>query len=120
MIPNEYIEHADKIASKSPCNFKVSCLLIDKKGKIVASGYNHHSNIRVMGQPTVHAEFDALKKVRKPSTNLVAFIYRKNGRIITPCQSCYKILKAYGIMDVFYTAGEIEDKIEIKRMKIGE
>lgn len=120
MNPENFIEQAVKVANKSPCNFKISCLLIDNRGKVVATGYNHHSNRRIAGQPTVHAEVDALSKVRKPSSNLVAFIYRKNGRIVTPCHSCFKILKAYGIIEVWHSAGETEDEFIIRKMRLGE
>jgi deoxycytidylate deaminase len=82
--------------------FKVSCILIDKKGKIVATGFNHHAKTgRKMGNPTIHAEVDALSKVKKPSDKLIAFIYRKNARKINPCESCAKLLKAYGIKTVY-------------------
>lgn len=101
------IEVAIKTASKSDCRFKVACVLVDTRGRIVATGFNHHSyNGAKMGRPTVHAEVDALNKVRKPSTNLIAFIYRKNARKINPCVSCAKLLKSYGIKTVFCTNDE--------------
>lgn len=103
---NEIMKCAIKTANKSKCRFKVSCVLVDKKGKIIATGFNHHAkNGRKMGKQTVHAEVNALSKVKKPSNNLVAFIYRKNGRKINPCESCAIILKAYGIK-VIYCSNE--------------
>lgn len=99
---NKIMNCAIKTANKSKCRFKVSCILVDKKGKIIATGFNHHAtNRRKMGNPTIHAEVDALSKVKKPSNNLVAFIYRKNGRKINPCESCAIILKAYGIKIIY-------------------
>lgn len=109
---------AEKVANKSKCRYKVSCILVDRSGKVVATGYNHHSNGRTMGKYTIHAEMDALNKVRKPSGNLTAFIYRKNGKIITPCKACQKLLDAYGISVVWHTAGRVGNtsiKIERKR-----
>ena len=110
---SELIEIASKVAQKSSCRYKVSCILVDKSGKVVATGYNHHGNGRSMGKPTIHAEMDALSKVRKPSSNLTAFIYRKNGKIITPCKACQKLLDAYGIEVVWHTAGNNGKEIEI-------
>lgn len=103
---SEIMQIAERVARKSTCRYKVSCVLVDDNGEVVATGYNHHSSSgRKMGKPTVHAEMDALSKVRKPSTNLTAFIFRKNGRIITPCESCKALLEAYGIKAVWHTAG---------------
>jgi len=112
----ELIELAERVAQKSQCRYKVSCILVDKDGDVVATGYNHHaSNGRKMGKPTIHAEMDALSKVRKPSTNLTAFIYRKKGRIITPCATCQKLLDAYGIKTIWHSAGRDESKVTIQR-----
>lgn len=99
----DIITVAKKTSDKSPCKYKVSCVLVDNRGNIVATGYNHYSNARKMGKWTVHAEVDALNKVRKPSYNLVAFIYRRNSRKINPCEACGKILASYGIKTVYCT-----------------
>jgi deoxycytidylate deaminase len=112
------IKIAEKTARKSPCRFKVSCILIDHNNQIVATGYNHPTSGRKMGRWVVHAEVDALNKVRKPSTNLTAFIYRKNGRIITPCHSCQKILKSYGISYIWHSAGIGVNGVEIAHKNI--
>lgn len=105
---DEILIIAKHTANKSTCRFKVSCVLVDKRGRIVATGFNHHAkNGNKMGRPTVHAEVDALNKVRKPSNNLIAFIYRKNSRKINPCPSCEKILIAYGINKIFCTYEDI-------------
>lgn len=99
------IKVAEKTTNKSECHVRVSCLLVDKSGRIIAKGYNHHGKGRKMGKWTVHAEMDALNKVRKPSSNLTAFIYRDKGKIITPCDSCQKLLDAYGITTVWHSTG---------------
>lgn len=102
---DEIMTVAVKTASKSPCKYKISCILVDDNGKIVATGFNHFSiNSRKMGKPTVHAEADALNKVMKPSNNITAFIYRKNSRNINPCPACRSLLKAYGVKRVFCTS----------------
>ena len=69
-----------------------------------------------MGKPTIHAEMDALSKVRKPSNNLTAFIYRRKGKIITPCRACQKLLDTYGIINVWHSAGRTEeDNVKIRK-----
>lgn len=110
----EIMQLAQKVAKKSPCKIKVSCILLDRNNRVVATGYNHWSTIgRKNGQFTIHAEADALNKVRKPSTNLTAFIYRNKGKIITPCPSCQEILKSYGITYIWHSAG-VTDKNEVE------
>ena len=96
---------ARQTADKSPCKYKVSCVLCDNKGNIIATGYNHPSTRSGrLGKWTVHAEIDALSKgIRKPSNNLIAFIFRKHGRIIHPCDTCKALLKAYGINHIYHT-----------------
>jgi deoxycytidylate deaminase len=101
----EIMEVARQTADKSPCKYKVSCVLCDKKGNIIATGYNHYgSRSGRLGKWTIHAEIDAISKgIRKPSNNLVAFIYRRHGRIIHPCDTCKALLKAYGISTIYHT-----------------
>jgi deoxycytidylate deaminase len=102
---DEIMHIAEKIARRSPIRVKVSCLLIDKKsGRIVATGYNKLGNRRLNGRFSVHAEVDALKKVKKPSTNLIMLLYRSGERLITPCHACQQWIDAYGISEVYYTS----------------
>jgi len=113
------IEHimdiARKTATKSTMKYKVSCVLVDRRGRVVATGYNHRcTNGRCMGNHSVHAEADALSKVKKipDGSNLTAFIYRMNSKAIDPCSACEKLLKAYGIENVFCTHETHIKKIE--------
>jgi len=102
------LKRAAKIADRSDAHVKVAFLLIDKRGRVVASGYNHFSIGRGrLGHPMVHAEAHALNKIRKPSTNLWGLLYRRHGKLITPCESCQKLLTAYGIKTVIHTAGAL-------------
>lgn len=92
---------AEKIANKSDMKHKVACILVDDNGDVVATGYNHHSAYKTRwGRRTVHAEMDALSKVRKPSFNLTMFLYRHNNNPIHPCDCCSVLIEAYGIKEV--------------------
>lgn len=92
------IQRAECIAAKSTIRVQVASLLIDRRtGKIVATGYNHIGRNGRKGRWTVHAEIDALNKVRKPSSNLVLFLYRSHGRVIYPCPACREVIRAYGV-----------------------
>lgn len=112
-IDLEHIMDVAKItAEKSPCKYKISCVLVDRRGKVISCGYNHPSNQSGrLGKWTIHAEIDALSGIHKPSSNLVAFIYRRHGRIITPCDTCKALLKAYGITTIYYTNDESWEKL---------
>lgn len=97
----ELMDIAKRTADKSDVKHKVSCILIDDNGNIVTTGYNHHSiRSKRLGRNTIHAECDALSKVRKPSSNLTMFLYRHNNNPIHPCPCCVELIKAYGIKEV--------------------
>jgi deoxycytidylate deaminase len=88
-------------SNKSDCKHRVACILVDDRGRIVATGYNHHSvTSKRLNQHTIHAESDALSKVKKDAGNLTAFLYRHNNNPIHPCSCCMVLLNAYGIKDV--------------------
>lgn len=109
----EIMDVAQRTADKSDCKYKVSCILVDRKGNIVARGYNHHSSTSGrLGKWTVHAEIDAIASgIKKPSRNLTAFIYRRHGRIIHPCETCKALLKAYGITTIYHTNDESWERL---------
>jgi deoxycytidylate deaminase len=107
MLPSlsEITKDGERIASKSQIRVKVACLLYDRRtGKLVATGYNKLGTRNLNGRHSVHAEVDALRKIRKPSYNLVMVLYRKGGILITPCHACMVWIRAYGITEVYYTA----------------
>ena len=108
MLTKEFKVKAKQIAAKSQCNFQVSCIIFNKKGRIISHGYNHISNLtKRFGLRSVHAEMDALmRKGLKRTNDLEAFIYRKNGNPITPCNVCAKLLRNFGIKTVYCTYGE--------------
>jgi tRNA(Arg) A34 adenosine deaminase TadA len=88
-------------AKKSSMKHRVSCVLVNDDGDIISKGHNHHSEgSKRLGRRTVHAEVDALKGIRKPSSNLVAFLYRHNNNVIHSCKCCEELLRAYGITKI--------------------
>lgn len=110
---DKIMQVASQTADKSDCKYKIACILCDKSGNIVAKGYNHHSiQSGRYGRWTIHAEIDAISKgIKKPSTNLVAFIYRRHGRVIHPCETCKALLKAYGIKIIYHTNDESWERL---------
>lgn len=104
--PNKIHEVAHRTALKSSMRFKVSCVLVDSRGRIVSVGYNHRCAGTRLGRYSVHAEKDALDKVTKPAPNLYAFVYRLNGRPINCCDGCMAMMKAYEIRGIYYMTSE--------------
>ena len=103
-----YIQRGLKKARQSPAHVKVACILIDRRGHIVAIGYNHFGNGRgLMGRHMIHAERDALDRVRKPSPELTMVLVRRHRKLITPCDSCMKLINAYQIKTIIHTAGKL-------------
>jgi len=101
------LKRAEKIANKSPCNIKVSCIIFDDKNRIISEGYNHESNhSKRYGLKSIHAEIDALTKGVKRTNNLKALVYREHRRPINPCPVCEQLLKSFGITKIYCTFGD--------------
>ena len=97
----ELMNIAIATSNKSDCKHRVACLLVDERGRIVATGYNHHSETsKKLNLHTVHAECDALSKVKKDAGNLTCFLYRHNNNPIHACPCCLVLLKAYGVKKI--------------------
>ncbi len=99
------MEEAKRESEKSTCKHRVACLLVDEKSNIISKGHNYHSErSKRLGKRTIHAEYDSIRGVRKPSHNLVAFIYRygksEYGNPIHSCACCEELLRAYGITKI--------------------
>jgi deoxycytidylate deaminase len=94
---------AEREALKSTLRVKVSFILFDYKGRVVAKGYNHLSGKGHMGRHSKHAEKMALDQVRKPSPNLDGLLFRKGNHRITPCAGCKALIEAYKIRKVYYS-----------------
>lgn len=89
---------------------------IFKKGRMVASGFNHqHKSHPIMnevdGDKMIHAELDAIIKVRHLDLSqcvMVVFRTKKDGSLgmSRPCPACQQILKSFGIKKVMYTTAQ--------------
>lgn len=99
MHANQLRAMAERVAQKIPIRVGVVAILIDRRnGGVVAVGHNKLIRSRgCLGRHSVHAEIDALRKVRKPSRNLVMYLYRRGGKAIDPCRGCLNVLRAYGV-----------------------
>jgi len=100
---------AVKLAERSDEAFRFGALVCDRKGRIVATGYNRHSTHPRWGSgpyKMLHAEGNALwacEKLGIKTKGLVMYIFRERQNISKPCKYCMELLKKAGISKVFYS-----------------
>ena len=92
--------------------------VIVKGGRVISTGINKERNHpRIVSSEhiktdcSVHAEIDALKKVKDASgsTVYIARVNRKGqARDSKPCSRCYSTLRNNGIKKIIYTTSEEE------------
>lgn len=105
----KYLTQLKYLASKSDHHqHKLGCIILNKN-RIVAQGFN-----KVKTSPKsnnkynmIHAELDALRKLRNRAEGYTALVYRstRGGALALskPCVSCHLALKQAGIKKVIYT-----------------
>jgi deoxycytidylate deaminase len=90
--------------------------VIVKGGRVIGTGINkerNHPTIvsseHIKTDCSVHAEIDALKKV-KDATGATVYVARVNrrgqARDSRPCNRCYSALRNNGIRKIVYTTSE--------------
>jgi|APGre2960657423_1045063.scaffolds.fasta_scaffold135940_1 deoxycytidylate deaminase len=119
-------ERASRIAENSVMNHRHGAVVIHD-GKVVAEGYNHESS-GMKHQFSIHAEVDALSKVRKLSKAFLAecemIVVRigpqtfKNAlKLSMPCTRCKNYIERLGIRKVYYsTNDEFDDVVRGSQM----
>jgi len=95
-IVKKFIDLAEKIATASSCKYKHGAILVRDK-EILSVGVN-----RMLGFDPVltryglfyslHAEMDALRKVRNLPQNTTLYITRNKFRHSAPCPDCWRII----------------------------
>ena len=90
-----------------------SSVLLDRKGRIIATGRNHFSGKIVLDvdnaeiNKTIHSEIHCLTRVniRRLSDAVVINYARTNVASIMarPCSNCWAVLTKLGVKKVFYT-----------------
>lgn len=88
--------------------YGVGAILV-KHGKAISSGANSYKTHPKMGIRTLHAEIATLIGVQyQDIRNATMFVARLNHQgdtgMARPCSTCRKILKEYGIKEIFFTS----------------
>jgi deoxycytidylate deaminase len=88
---------------------RLGAVVVDKRGHIIGQGYNvmkTHPKSNSY-ERRIHAEFAAILACNASTEGCTIYVYRgmKNGSMACskPCQYCLKMLKQYGIKDIYYT-----------------
>lgn len=107
-----FLRRAANIAARSPVRCHRHGCIIVKDGEVVAEGYNHHA-IQFEHKFTVHAEIDALmklKKNRKILSECELYVVRIGtdhmGRPLKyskPCSDCTRAILKAGIKRVYFS-----------------
>ena len=111
-VPPSVLAHAMDVAERSPLvRFHTGCVIVDKKGRIIATGWSHRSETRMASTPfSIHAEHHALRRAGvdvSGGTAVIATKSRKgNWTNSKPCPECARLLRAAGIENVIHTTSE--------------
>ncbi len=113
----DVFERAINEAKKSVMNHRHGCVIV-KDGEIVATGHNRMMDFMSHTLLSIHAECDAIRKIKskgkkymeqcslvvvrigQPDNNNQPTL--KNSK---PCEACTKEIHKCGIVRVFYSAG---------------
>lgn len=118
-----FLKIAERIASKSDMRHKLAAIVVHKN-TVLSVGYNRQMGTELDRKPigvlsshggnySIHAEIDALNKALKVypearvwGNKLVLYVARKGWKLAYPCEDCLKMLKRYGISEIYFTNGE--------------
>lgn len=102
---------AVEVANKSTHKFKLGAIICNRRGKVVAHGYNDpRKGSTKWGSGkfmTLHAEGAALMMASKLNidvSGMTMYIFRENGNTSKPCPSCQALLHKAKIKKVYYSS----------------
>lgn len=110
---------AAKSNSSGVTRYQHSSVILDRKGRTIASGRNHFAGLIIETEEgeinkTVHSEVHALTKVnirRLSGATMVNYARTNVAAILArPCPNCWTMLKKLGFTKVFYTERSDLDK----------
>lgn len=112
------IEQAIQLAHESTdFQHRIGCVVLDKKGRVISSGYNmrkthplQYKHARHYNEEAIflHAEIAALVKCRRePHAILVGRILRSGDvALAKPCPICMSAIEEAGIKEIQYTTND--------------
>lgn len=112
-----YLRKAAQMALRSNISQRHGCLIVDSHtGEILSTGYNHVCT-RMCHKFSMHAECDALRKVKKDFDLAFAEMYvvrigpESLGnplRMSQPCEECARLILRANVGRVFYSWSDMQ------------
>jgi deoxycytidylate deaminase len=109
-----FLNKAAQMAFRSTMGHRHGCIIVDKDHHtIISTGFNH-TYIHLYHKFSIHAEVDALQKIKKnlDLSNCEMYVVRigPHGfplKLSKPCEGCTKIILQSGIGKVYYSWSNI-------------
>jgi len=106
----KFFELAKKLSKKSEYYQKLGAVIV-KKGDVIGVGFNKPKKTHPRSNTlfrTIHAELDAILNAGEELVQgCDIYIYREHRSgvpaISKPCKFCEKLLKEYGIKNIYFT-----------------
>lgn len=120
-ISDSFYKKAMYMALKSNMRQKHGCVIVYNNRDIIAEGYNHVRNNNMQKLNSIHAEIEAIKKlkqiIRTKDKNYVnrckLYVVRVGGSVkndcfkhSAPCCNCSKAIISIGIQKICYSVDE--------------
>lgn len=112
-----YLNKAAQLAARSNISQRHGCLIVDSHtGEVLSSGYNHVCT-RMCHKFSMHAECDALRKIKKDIdlANAEMYVVRIGPeslgnplRMSQPCEGCARLIQKANVGRVFYSWSYME------------
>jgi pyrimidine deaminase RibD-like protein len=106
---NKYLGKALEVAKTSKCRYKHGCIVVSKRGKIIAVA----TNKKVADPSThwrkshIHAEFAALVAAGNEAHGSIIYVARVNAHgnpaSSRPCKKCQGLIERFGVAKVVFT-----------------
>ena len=107
-----YLRKAAQLAHRSNLLHRHGCIIVHSQtGEILSSGFNH-TCIKMHCKYSCHAEYDALRKIKKTFdlTNAEMYVVRLGPdglKLSKPCEGCTKLIMKAQIGKVYYSWSEL-------------
>lgn len=117
-IDQKFIDMAEEVSSSSSLKYKHGAVLVRDK-EIISIGFNRMLGIdpvltRYGLFYSLHAEMDALRKIKYLPQNTTLYITRRNQRHSAPCSDCWKIIHSIKEINRVVFSGFEGELVEVK------
>ena len=120
-----FLYRASKVALKSSMTHKHGCVIV-KDNVILSTGFNHQYLTKMNNLYSIHAEIEAIKKLKKFNITIKEKVEMYVVRIGTenfnhclkyskPCENCIKCIENLNIKRIYYSTNSILDYSKLNK-----